>query len=668
TIFSGNITGPGFMQIINGREVFSGNVSNTGGFYIGRQGNTAQVTFNGTTSGSVPLILSGGSNNRTSYTPGALPTGTITTDIVDSSSIPFLVPLGNSTINNVMNLSPVYNTLTGALIAGAGTIGADVGNGINATWAGPISGVGGLVKNGVGTLTLSGADTYAGSTTVGNGTLVLDYNANNTSYLGDGAALILGGTGGGTLNLSGGSHTEVVASTTLNAGANSVIQTGGSSTLQMNAITRNAGSTLNVGNGSTATTDTSNLGGNGILGGYATVGATTNSADWATSVNTGAADTAVTAFTTYDSFATSGTDNNNPLLTGSSALTGNLTTNSLKINSSAAGQSLDVVNTQTLTLNSGGLMFVGANDYQINNGTIKSGTATNSDLIVQQWGAGTLTINSVIANGTGTSTLTKAGTGTLALGAQNTYTGITYVNGGTLLANNATSSTGSGAVMVNTGGTLAGTGKVTGAVTVNGGTIGGSVNMGSTVTVNNGGTVGGSGSITGAATVNTGGTLGGTENIAGAVTVNYGGTISPGNGIGTLNTGNLTLSGTYLAEINLNNGGAASADLLNITGTVKINAGVLTLSLSNTAGFTGGTFLLVANDGTDAITGTLSSITGLPAGYSATVDYAYSGTDSLGRVGTDNDLAVTIAVPEPQSYVLLGLGAFALLFRGRRRI
>ena len=57
-----------------------------------------------------------------------------------------------------------------------------------------------------------------------------------------------------------------------------------------------------------------------------------------------------------------------------------------------------------------------------------------------------------------------------------------------------------------------------------------------------------------------------------AVTVNTGGTLSPGSSIGTFATGNLSLAGTFLDEINLNNGGAASADLLNLTGNFNITA------------------------------------------------------------------------------------------------
>ena len=68
--------------------------------------------------------------------------------------------------------------------------------------------------------------------------------------------------------------------------------------------------------------------------------------------------------------------------------------------------------------------------------------------------------------------IVKVGTGTLTLtGSGSTYGGGTSVNGGTLLANNATSSTGTGGVLVNLGGTLGGFGAIAGDVTLAGGTV-----------------------------------------------------------------------------------------------------------------------------------------------------------------------------------------------------
>jgi fibronectin-binding autotransporter adhesin len=89
------------------------------------------------------------------------------------------------------------------------------------------------------------------------------------------------------------------------------------------------------------------------------------------------------------------------------------------------------------------------------------------------YGAGNGTVTGVISNGSATTFVQTAGTGTWTLSASNTYSGGTTIAGGTLVAaNTAGSATGSGTVTVATGGTLAGTGTIAGAVTVaTGGTI-----------------------------------------------------------------------------------------------------------------------------------------------------------------------------------------------------
>jgi hypothetical protein len=185
------------------------------------------------------------------------------------------------------------------------------------------------------------------------------------------------------------------------------------------------------------------------------------------------------------------------------------------------------------------------------------------------------------------------------------------------------------------------------------------------------------GSITSATTVN-GGSLFGSGTV-GAVSVTSGFLVPKI----VLNSGSITLSGAaarFSPEINMNNGGAPSAPLLNVTGTVALGGGTLSVSVlfvPDPALITSETFLLLANDGTDAITGgpfssiTFSGLSGL--NYTTSVNYAFHGTDSLGRVGDGNDLAVTItgtaALPEPASFALLGgAGVLALRRKARGRL
>ncbi len=96
-----------------------------------------------------------------------------------------------------------------------------------------------------------------------------------------------------------------------------------------------------------------------------------------------------------------------------------------------------------------------------------------SHLIVGQNNTDTVFSGIIEESGGSSGALTKIGTGTLTLSGNNSnYSEGTTINGGTLLANNSTgSATGTGAVQVNAGGTLGGSGSVSGAVNVAGGTL-----------------------------------------------------------------------------------------------------------------------------------------------------------------------------------------------------
>src|SRR5262249_49326764 len=89
-------------------------------------------------------------------------------------------------------------------------------------------------------------------------------------------------------------------------------------------------------------------------------------------------------------------------------------------------------------------------------------------------GTATTTLGGVVSNGSGG--VNKIGPGVLVLAGNNTYSGTTTVNAGTLIVNNAAGSgTGAGDVVVNPGAVLGGTGTagdgVFRTVTVNPGAV-----------------------------------------------------------------------------------------------------------------------------------------------------------------------------------------------------
>ena len=119
-----------------------------------------------------------------------------------------------------------------AVYGGGGTI--DLGTGTltvnssttNSTYGGSIVGTGEVVKEGSETLTLTGANTYSGNTTVTAGTFLVDGSADNTTVRVESGA-VYGGSGsvgglilesGGTLATTG--SMDVQNNTTLFGGGN----------------------------------------------------------------------------------------------------------------------------------------------------------------------------------------------------------------------------------------------------------------------------------------------------------------------------------------------------------------------------------------------------------------------------------------------------------------
>ena len=247
-----------------------------------------------------------------------------------------------------------------------------------------------------------------------------------------------------------------------------------------------------------------------------------------------------------------------------------------------------------------GLAWVGASTFTINDVTGDS--------------ASDLNVHTELENtDTGTAALVKEGDGTMNLTNANSYSGGTTVNAGTLRANNLTgSASGSGAITVGPGGTLAGAG-----------------------------TFGAGGDIT--ATVN--------------------GHLAPGNSAGTLTfnlgaSGSLDISGINPGSLEFELGSTSDKILLS-SGSLNIGTGVLEFDdflFSALTGFENGDYLLF--DSSTPIVGTLgANVTGIIG------DITITGTLQFADGG--NDLILHV-VPEPTSATLL-LGGLALLFGGRRR-
>jgi len=307
------------------------------------------------------------------------------------------------------------------------------------------SGATAFTKSGIGTLTITGDNTYTGATTVqGGGGLILDYGASNISKFASAATLTLGGVpntstgvlGGGRITLKGGSFTEIVSATSLNAGQTTIARDGGSAKLRLNAITRAAGGTISFADATIADTDRTNT--NGIIGGYATLGN-----DWAIN-STNGADGAITALAAYDGALpnSAGSATANYTLSGNLSLAGVTAANTIKITDTGANESLTLgANNLTITSASatalGGIMYAGgtSGSYTINGGGAgRLGTSSNNQELVFAVQSGTLNVNAIFA---GSNTITKTGAGTMVIGATNTGNGFYYINEGVMRLNNA---------------------------------------------------------------------------------------------------------------------------------------------------------------------------------------------------------------------------------------
>lgn len=614
---------------------------------------TSLAMSGGTLDGDAALTITSASASALLLTGG-----TISTD---------LIVTGGVTINSGTNTLSGTNTITGGITVAGGTLrlgssgaagGAagsitttgsviDYADGVNsatpinvnsnttqlqvttgsATQSGVISETGGprpIEKIGNGTLTLSGANTYTGTTTVSAGTLTL---AGGSAIADTGLVTVASGAeltldASETIgSLSGSGGVTIGANTLTLAGSDtqtfSGTMTGAGGLVRRGSGTTNVTSSLTY-SGTTEVTDTStlNLTGNGAVGStlIQVQGSSTLMSDGGAFLSsaailvTGSGTVRLTGDETLRGIATvAGTTLNldggtvtmtlNPQLSGQVIGTGGITV------SGTGNVTLSGTNTYTgtTTINSGGTLNVDNGAAIADTGAVIADGTLNlqaSETIGSLAGSGAVTLgaNTLTTGGANTSTtfsgvisggsgFTKTGTGTQTLTGVNTYTGATSIDGGTL------SLTGSG--------TLSGSSFIT----VDGGALvtdGGALNATSIVTLLDG-TV----TFSGNETVGTLGALAGANVILDGATVTY-----SASGVST--SQGATISGT---------------------GGLEMNATTSEVTLSGTNSYTGAT---TATVGAINITGSIAS-TVVGIGTSGTMDVAaggFTGTPNVTNAGS----------------------------------
>jgi len=359
---------------------------------------------------------------------------------------------GNVSVTGTLNLNTFSETING--LSGAGTVDTVAGgtptltlggNDQSASFSGVIqtsAGTLAVTKTGTGTQTLSGANGYAGVTTIGNGGAIRASHAN-----------ALGTTAGNTTVSSGGA---LELTTTLGAEPLTLNGTGIGSGGALRNISGNndsGGGAITLGSASRINSDSGilTLGAAADISGAGlglTIGGVGSVAIWG-DMPTGAA-----------TFTKDGTGTN---------LLYNFSGTAVRTWTGASTISAGLVQLQNANglSDSSALTISGGATFDMNGNNETVGSIAGAGSII---GAGTLTAGGDNSSTTysgvmsGAGALTKTGSGTLTLSGVSTHSGATTVSAGSLIQNGTNTSS---AVTVSSGATNMGLGTV-GSLTVSG--------------------------------------------------------------------------------------------------------------------------------------------------------------------------------------------------------